>query len=155
MNGGNLNPDPDAGNIEPIRVIDAVNSTETLADLSIFNGDSYSYGYGYDSSPYKVRIDVISLGTDAMLDISYENPLTVCDGIPPEDCPVGAPDAFISPTPKYDGSTPTVTTDIWIDSQLNNIDVDNADGDNDITTGTDAIYPDGTHLATIALPVET
>jgi len=131
----NTNPNPitkpGSSKFEPVRVIDANPSTTKLNDAAFTAGDVYQYGV--EGMPYRVTIEIENMGINAEIKVSYETP--ALNGWEGE-----GPDMFITPTPKYDGSTPTVTTDIWIDSPSNNFDIDNADNDDDVTTGMDAIY---------------
>tara|TARA_B100002052_G_scaffold59491_2_gene52467 strand:- start:679 stop:4005 length:3327 start_codon:yes stop_codon:yes gene_type:complete len=127
----NTNPNPGDAKFEPVTVIDANPSTTELNDAAFAVGDVYEYGV--EGMPFRVTLEIDSIGNDAIIKLYYETPEL-------NDWSGGGPDMFITPTPKYDGSTPTVTTDIWIDSPSNNFDIDNADNDDDITTGIDAIY---------------
>ena len=125
----NTNPNPGNSKFEPVTVIDANPSTTELDDAAFSVGDVYEYGV--EGMPFRATIEIDSIGNDAIIKLSYETPeLNNWSG--------DGPDIFITPTPKFDGSTPTVTTDIWIDSPSNNYDFDDNDGD--ITTGVDAIY---------------
>ena len=129
-----LNPNSNGITVEPVRVADAnqpgvqgvaFGTAGGLFDAAWTDGQEFTYGNyllneegAFDPdiiSPYKVKIKIISTEEDATLELMYENPEI--------NGQWGQPDIAITP-PIMDGSVPTVSVDIWIDSSTNNVDVD-------------------------------
>ena len=134
----NLDPRPGKGSVEPVRVIDAdqpgVNDGNNNGmSTGLFNaawttGQEYDYGFSASSdiAPYKVKIKIESIGDDAIINISYEAPQI-------NELWDSAGDAAITFGANNGTGVPWISVDIWVDSPLNNVDVD---GDGKI----DAIY---------------